>query len=288
MTDAGEPRATPKAGKKATSKKTPSKKAATKKTPPKAASKKTAAAKGSSTKSAAKAPPTTRPTTEPMRDAADVVRAAAQIIKVFDAQPDLFLAACANPVRALRDAGVELSPEAERYVALRCRFDPERATRLEQLAAQVGEYLGDVDLDDDRAVAAALRRVDIPVELEAEGEATPAVSLSAAPSEQRPPSRRTRELHPNRRSVLAAAATLPQVHRWRQTSRGPDPFERHADKHPVFGPLLEYRRLSASVPRFASGEVYQRLARTKGGQLSDGINITLRVRLNTTAEDEDR
>lgn len=295
MTDSDEPRPPAKAtSKKATAKKATAKKATAKKRAPTTS---TSAAEAAPAKEAAAAskdprqqgPTPTRPTTAPMRDGDDVVRAAAQIIGVFDAQPDLFLAACANPVRGLRDAGIELSPEAERYVALRCRFSPAEAERLEQLLRQVAEHLGDVDVDDDRAVAAALRRAGIPVEIEPDRPPSPTVRLSTARTEQRPSTGRRRgEVHPNRRSVLAAAEALPQVHRWRQVRpTGPDPFERHSNEHPVFGPLLEYRRLSASQPRFASDEVYERLARTKGGQFSEGINITLRVRLNSTDDEDD-
>lgn len=95
-------------------------------------------------------------------------------------------------------------------------------------------------------------------------------------------------MHPNRRSVLDAAATLDQVQRWRELKRsGPDPLEAYTDKHPAIGPLLEYRKQSASQPRFATGEVYERLARTRNGQLSEGVNITLRVRLSGPTRNDD-
>ncbi len=226
-----------------------------------------------------------------LQDGGEVVRAAAQIISVFDGRPDLFLAACANPVRAMLDAGVELSPSAQRYVALRCRFDPAEAERLERLAQQIDEHLGasgDLDPDDDEAISAALRKVGVDIDVserpapnKPSHPSEPAASQQPAPQKGQRTQRTPRDVHPTRRSVLAAAETLGQVQRWREVKRaGPDPFEAYAGRHPAIGPLLEYRKKSATQPRFATDEVYERLARTKNGQLSEGVNITLRVRLN--------
>ncbi|HYN33266.1 MAG TPA: hypothetical protein VES40_11620 [Ilumatobacteraceae bacterium] len=274
------------APKKSPAKKSPAKESAAKKP----AAKRPAAKKSAAKKSAAKTRPGT-PTEQPpsvLRDGDDVVGAAAQIIAVFEAQPDLFLAAGANPVRAMRDAGIELSPRAGRYVALRCRFAPAEAERLDKLAQQIDEHLaGDaIDLDDDAALADALRKIGIEVDqptAPGRGEPSPDIEITAVTSKPDRPTakRKPGELHPIRRSVLAAAATLPQVQRWRETQRsGPDPFARYEAAHPVMKPLLEYRRRSATQPRFAADEVYEQLARTKNGQLSNGINISLRVRLN--------
>jgi hypothetical protein len=221
---------------------------------------------------------------EPMDKPDDVVRQAEQIISMFEDRPDLFLAACADPVRAMRDVGIELSPSAARYVAHRCRFSPKEADELERLASHIDEQLGIIDPDDDRAVAAALRKVGVDVSRTkrptAEDAAQQAAPASTPPSNSKGTSA-VPEVHPMRRSVLAAAATLPQVRRWRPVRRvEPDPFERYREAHDVMAPLLEYRRRSATQIRFADSEVYERLAHTSDGQVTEAINLTLRVRLN--------
>lgn len=221
---------------------------------------------------------------DPIDKPDDVVRQAEQIIAMFEDRPDLFLAACADPVRAMRDVGIELSPSAARYVAHRCRFSPKEADELERLASQIDEQLGIINPDDDRAVAAALRKVGVDVSRPKRPKADDADQQAA--SAPNPPSGSKRkasvpEVHPMRRSVLAAAATLPQVRRWQPARRvEPDPFEPLRKAHEVMAPLLEYRRRSSTQIRFADAEVYERLARTSDGQVTEAINLTLRVRLN--------
>jgi hypothetical protein len=299
---------------KTATKKSPAKKTASKRTTPKSTSAKTATSRASRGASApqrdtpstdapssispdARSPSTSatpsgapgEPPPGRLDEPDEVMRAAGAIIDVFEHRPDLYLAACANPVRALRDAGVDLSPSVERWVAHRCRFSPEETEELDRLADQITRHLGDIDPDDDTAVRRALRDVgvDIPLRSEpVEGTASaPDVEIAAAPVAQtarrRPrPTGPATTLHPVRRSVLLAAQQLPQVRRWREARRtGPDPLEDHEGAHAVMKPLLEYRRRSATQPRFASDELYERLAATKGGQLARGINIELHVRL---------
>ena len=235
------------------------------------------------------------PPTDRLEAPDEVVRAAAAIIDVFEHRPDLYLAACANPVRALRDAGVQLSPSAERWVAHRCRFSPEETEELDRLVEQVTRYLGDVDPDDDAAVRRSLRDIGVDVPLAAKpakaAPTAPAVEIAAAPVEQASrqrlrPTGPAKQLHPARRSVLLAAEQLPQVRRWREARRADtDPLEEYKGAHAVMKPLLEYRRRSATQLRFASDELYERLAATKGGQLASGINIELHVRFTGNGDD---
>jgi hypothetical protein len=243
----------------------------------------------------------------PLDDDAAVVASASAIIDVFDRRPDLYLAAAANPVLALRDAGVRLGPEAERFVERRCRFDPEAAVELDALERRIVDVLGPLDPDDDAAVEAAMRAVGI--EMPGDTKSSKRASSRRRPSavaEQRPRTpgtdpfvrgdtggsgerttprrppldRAQRRSVPLRRSAVAAAATLPQVARWRQSRRsGPDPLEAVRDAHDVVPLLIEYRSRSQTQLRFASPELYERLKATTGGQLSEGVNITIRVRL---------
>lgn len=262
----------------------PAKKAATKKT----ATKKTTAPKTTTKRATTKKTDAGTPTSGILDAPEEVMRSASSIIDVFESRPDLLLAAFANPVRALRDAGIRLSPEAERWVALRCRFSPDEIEELDYLAGQVREHLGDIDPDDDTEVRRALRDAGVEIPLGArktsEAAASPIGKGSAssdrkAALKQTERTGRAKELHPVRRSVLLAAEQVQQVHRWRETRRA-DRLDEYADAHAVMAPLLEYRRRSAARPKFASDDLYERLAATKGGQLASGINVEFHVRLS--------
>ena len=168
------------------------------------------------------------------------------IVKRINSDPALALRAAANPLLALAELGYAMTPELEREVALRVRFDQPTIARLAALGARIQKLSGKTfDVDSPAQLADVLFE-----------------HLKLPPA--RPPARRVVVAQ----GALAARPTeRPQSHPIDVPYRPvggvapPDALEALAGKHAVIAPLLQYRAIQASVPPLASRELYDRIAR---------------------------
>jgi hypothetical protein len=170
----------------------------------------------------------------------------ASIVDQLNEDRTLALAAAANPFTALEELGYHVEPGARAEIEDRLRFPPKEATQRKRLRARIFEEAGHpFDLDS----AEELRRV-LYEEL----------SITPYPDE--------RGCYPD----------LPPTDPPRKPAQGEpatDPIQVLEGRHPVIEPLLEYRRLDASHPRFASRSAYEAI---RAGGVSGGLRA-LRIRL---------
>ncbi|WP_326560428.1 hypothetical protein [Micromonospora sp. NBC_01796] len=151
---------------------------------------------------------------------ADLQARAAEILARVNADPRLGRAAAANPLLAIERLDYSIDPEIRPALADQLRLGPGAAGRLADLRREVAGLAGRaVDPDDAEDVRRLLVELGI-------------VAVAPGPVlDTRPP-------------------------RWRPGGAGPDPLRRLRDQHPVLPPLLDYRRISAARPRFASERIF--------------------------------
>jgi hypothetical protein len=158
----------------------------------------------------------------------------------------LALAAAVNPLFALEELGFELSPGARRDIGDRLRFGQNTAMKLKDLRASIFKQVGhpfDIDspaelgrvLFDELKLSGA--RVDL---------------YEGGGTAQQPPAK-------SRRSPPPDIKPLPRKRPGAEPVA--DPLEGLKGVHPVVGPLLEYRRLEASRPRFAPRSFFEAVRR---------------------------
>jgi hypothetical protein len=187
---------------------------------------------------------------------AELQRRVPSIVKRVNADPSLALRAGANPLLALAEMGYKLTPELEREVALRIRFNKEQISRLDALSANIHKLAGtefDIDSPDElsRVLFEKLKLPTLPPPAQRVVIAQKAVAPRLA-------SRPVEALHP-----------LDPPYRVPGGVAHADVLEVLKGAHPVIEPLLEYRAIQASVPPLASKELYDRVARgdVKGPKL---------------------
>lgn len=151
---------------------------------------------------------------------ADLQARAAEILARVNANPRLGCAAAANPVLTIERLDYALDPEVRVAIADRLRLGSGAAARLTDLRREVAGLAGrSVDPDEPEDVRRLLVEVGV-------------VAVAPGPVlDTRPP-------------------------RWHPGGPGPDPLRRLRDQHPVLAPLLDYRRISASRPRFAPERIF--------------------------------
>ena len=165
------------------------------------------------------------------------------ILKEHGNDDALNLAALANPILALEHLGYSFSPAARIDIAKHIRFGKKVSTKLKSLRKEVYEFTGDkFDLDD-------------PEELSKE--------LNQLLNEEAPQSRGAKKTKKSNRKRFKPKDVVPPNPEVRWGPKFSDPLERYADKHPVFEPLLKYRRLDASQPRLASERDFNAVLRGK-------------------------
>jgi hypothetical protein len=162
-----------------------------------------------------------------------------ELVKLQETHPRLAIAALANPLLAIEQAGYTLAPTIAREAELRVRFRPEDADKLLSLERSLHSVLGqEVDLESpDSFIEPVLRVI-------AE---RPAKGKRAGPR---------KESGPDDQDLRAALE--------RPLSRRPgrpleDPLEAHAARHPLLAEFVEYRRLEFSRPRLASRDLFEAL-----------------------------
>lgn len=169
--------------------------------------------------------------TERIDSWAELRARAREIIERLNAERRLALAAAANPVLAVEHLGFVIEPEARCAITDRLRLGPEDGERLAGLREEVAGIAGRrVDPDDATDVRRLLDEVGI--------------------------------------SPVGCPDTAPP--RWRPGGAGADPLGELRDRHPVMGPLLEYRRLSARAPGFAPQRLFDAVL---AGELGPKVTV---------------
>ena len=193
---------------------------------------------------------------EHLKTLAELQRRVPSIVKRINADPALALRAAANPLLALAELGYSLTPELEREVALRIRFNAKQIERLQELGTQIHKLSGTTfDIDAPDALSSVLfeklKLPPLPGRLQ-----RVVVAQNAVAPRVEPP--RVEALHP-----------LDPPYRIPGGVAQPDVLEPIKGAHPVIAPLIEYRAIQASVPPLASRELYDRIARgeVKGPKL---------------------
>jgi hypothetical protein len=156
----------------------------------------------------------------------------ASILASLMAEPRLMFAALSNPFLALQELGYEIPPEVSQEFEDRIRFGASGFEQMRDLRDTIFTKAGTpIDLDSQEAVHEMLSHF-----------------LGAKHRD------RLRSLS------LADAGPLPVT---AFLSKAPDPLEPLRGLHPIVEPLLEYRRLDASTPRFAPRELYEEIRQGK-------------------------
>lgn len=170
------------------------------------------------------------------------------IVDELNQNQPLAVAAAANPFFALEELGFEVKPEARVVIGDRLRFSPEVADRRAYLRGQISTVAErPIDPDSTEALHDLLF-----VRLE----------LQPYPDEQGcyPPRPDTRP-----------------PHKTRDGTAEPDPLTALEGRHPVIGPLLEYRQLGATRSPFAEREAWDAI---RSGASDTGVQA-LRIRFKS-------
>lgn len=126
------------------------------------------------------------------------------ICRRFNSQPELARLLMVNPVFALEDAGVELTPELKEHIVSRLRFPPKLVERIAQLELELRAQFIALGIDADLPLSAEARRhvlVDV---------------LGVPPEEPDVLARRRRVRSKAFREQYPLAATLAEYERARQ------------------------------------------------------------------------
>jgi hypothetical protein len=157
---------------------------------------------------------------KPVSSLAELRRRVPGILEQVNAEPQLAMAAAVNPLLALDELGVVLTPELRAEVELLVRFSRDDARRHEELTAQVTELAGR-HVDHTRAEDLhTLLTHELKVQLPDGVSCLPLPFVPGGKAAEDPLSR------------LDPAA------------------------HPILGPLIELRALEARQPRLADPELY--------------------------------
>jgi hypothetical protein len=184
-----------------------------------------------------------------LRTLAEIQKRIPLIVAEVNANPQLALAAAANPLFALEELGYGIAPEVRAEVEDTVRFGPETAQQLQELRSQIFQAAGRTfDLQSEEELRQVLgEELKLPLPAAGKESATPAAS--------------------------GKLVLLPQL-RW--SEKTPDPLEGLRVAHPVMAPLLEYRRLEAGEPRLASRAVYDGVRQGKQSTPIGSISFVLK------------
>ena len=150
------------------------------------------------------------------------------LIEALNKDFQLALGAAANPFLALEELGYRVDEKIRPAVERRLRFPPATAEKLDELALKIYR----------------LARRTFPLE--------DADELHRVLFE---------ELKLPRPAAAGVKLTAPLAYHAGRAKPVEDPLEALRGAHPIMEPLLEYRRLEATAPRFAPRELYLRLRR---------------------------
>jgi hypothetical protein len=171
----------------------------------------------------------------------ELTRLIPSMVKDINADPDLALRAAANPLLAAEELGYELEPSLRTVAERRIRFSEKTANQLTELADQIYSLAGEqFDIESDADVRRVLFET---LKLTDPYTGEPIKGSKQTRNKKRPTEQETR----TERSV----ANLPIT----------ELLERLQGAHPIVEPLAKYREISASQPRLAPPELYERLRR---------------------------
>jgi DNA polymerase I-like protein with 3'-5' exonuclease and polymerase domains len=156
------------------------------------------------------------------------------ILEKINADPQLAIAAAANPLHALEELGYQIDSQVRAEIEDHVRFKPDIITKLRKLREEISKHAGHPF---DPNLPAELHRVLFE-------------KLKLPPEEIK----REKKEH---LAVLTETTPFPPQVSW--APKMTDPLEKLRGKHPIIEPLLEYRRLEASTPRLASKELYNEI-----------------------------
>jgi|GEM_PF-660492 len=176
----------------------------------------------------------------------------ASILAHVNKDQRLALAAAVNPLFALEELGYEISPGVRPEIEDRLRFGAKKATRLKELRASIFKQAGrQFDIDSPTELGRVLfdelklRGANVNTRADAyEGGST----IQQSPAGSR---------------LSASPDTKPLPYRRPEAEPLADPLEVLKEAHPVIAPLLEYRRLEASRPRFAPRSFFEAVRQGK-------------------------
>lgn len=197
-------------------------------------------------------------------------RRAPSIVKRVNADPELALRAAANPLLALAEMGYTMTPELEREVALRVRFDQPTIAKLTALSTRIQELAGKkFDVDSGTQLSSVLfEHLKLspppPPQRVVVAKGTLAAQTVSRPMESVPS-------HPIDISYRPVGGVAP-----------PDALDALREKHAIIAPLLEYRAIQASVSPLAPRELYDRIAR--GGVNMPIFRLRAKLRRGPTPE----
>lgn len=174
----------------------------------------------------------------------DLHRRLPELVRLQETHPRLAVAALANPLLALEQAGYAIAPAIAREVELRTRFRGDEADTLIAQEGRLKAALGtQVDLDDPRSFAAPMLR-------------TIAAGIPKAKRAAKQQDYRSGEDGDD--DLRGALETPLQPHR-PGTIRPADPLAAYSARHPLIADFVEYRRLESSRPRLADRTVFEGL-----------------------------
>lgn len=154
------------------------------------------------------------------------------LLEAYGDDQELLRAAMANPVLALQEVGIELSPEVERELKLRVRFDKKDYKRMRKLEHQIFEEAGTLfDLQSEEETLKVCR----------ENVDEKKIDLEKLDKAVR------NNLYP----VLF------------EEEKGKAPFAELAKDHKLLQLLDEYYELERTRPRLADREIYERVKQDK-------------------------
>ena len=185
--------------------------------------------------------PTREKKSQPIDSMAKLQRRLPVILKALNDDPALLVAASANPLLAIEEIGYRITGDFREELELRLRFSEETRRRLGKLKKDLSSAAGrDLPLHDPDKLHRVL--------FSEMGIAEPDADAC--------------------RQALKHAALEPSDHRLTSAPRpavfghdAADPLAVLEGAHPVIGPLLEYRALEASEPRFAPESLYRKIRR---------------------------
>lgn len=171
----------------------------------------------------------------------DLTRLVPSIVKEINADSALALRAAANPLLAVEELGYELEPSLRLTAERRVRFPESIANQLTKLADHIYSLAGeqfDIEADDEvRRVLFETLELSYPDTLQQKN-ASEQTRNEKRPTEQKARTSRSGANEP-------VTALLLQLQ----------------GAHPIVEPLMNYRELSASEPRLAPPELYERIRR---------------------------
>lgn len=164
-----------------------------------------------------------------------------KIISSLNKDENFKIAAAANPILALEELGCEINPGIRGFVEDKIRFKTKDVAKLKKLRESIFKTAG--------------REFDIRSGAELNTVLFNELELAAFDEK---------------------GCRLNHFVSGRRKKESPDDLEFYKELHPIIKPLLEFRKLDASVAGFCNGETYQKI---RSGQFPINSDIKLNIRL---------